>query len=104
MNLKKHKKEVEKLKIMEEKKLIKKVSKILTEKYKYNYPNLELGYMKALILATQEALNMRKVSRSVWMVQNKDSLIVHGMFSTKVGANNYINGSEGYDIKELRVI
>ncbi len=45
----------------------------------------------------------RIVGRSVWIVQDKHSLVNHGLFSTKQKAEKFINGSNHMAIRKVEI-
>ena len=49
----------------------------------------------------KKQLTLTSVGCSVWMVQDKSSLVVHGMFTTQSKAIKYANGSNNMAITNI---
>lgn len=59
-------------------------------------------HLKAL-KELEEDLTIPVVSRSVWMVQNNNTLLIHGLFSTQQKAINFAGTSESMVITNITV-
>lgn len=61
----------------------------IVQKYAEHYHNLQL--------------HKTQVSGSVFVIQNKYTMIIHGCFKTKKKAEGYINGNINYEVIKLSV-
>lgn len=83
------------------------INKIFKEKYprglSAEYTKEEMvGYMMA-INDIKEQLTLTDVGNCAYLVQDKDTLINHGLFTSEEKAKKYINGNTKYAIQKCDI-